>query len=272
MARDDHTSGAPGELPAAGLPGLAERGFVRLRGVFSRDQAAAMEERVWGALHRRHGVRRDDPGTWALPPASRLQSLRADRVFDPIGGPALERALDALLGRGGWERPRHWGQFLVSFPEREPPPRSRAGWHTDFPYTLPADRVCGALVLSFLSEVPRRTGATLALAGSPALVARFLAARPRLRRARMKEVRQALLASDPWLRSLCPGWTQRDWPWELPSGEHVLADVPLRVVELTGEPGDVVIGHPWLLHSPSPNRGDRPRFMRVQRLRAAAVS
>jgi len=43
-----------------------------------------------------------------------------------------------------------------------------------------------------------------------------------------------------------------------------------RSRSLTGEPGDVVIGHPGLLHSPSPHRGERPRFMRVQRLRAVS--
>ena len=44
----------------------------------------------------------------------------------------------------------------------------------------------------------------------------------------------------------------------------------MRVVELTGEAGDVVIGHPWLLHAGAPNCGAAPRLMRVQRVRLAA--
>ena len=42
---------------------------------------------------------------------------------------------------------------------------------------------------------------------------------------------------------------------------------PVRVVELTGEAGDIIIGHPWLLHASGPNCGSRPRIMRVQRVR-----
>lgn len=246
-----------------------QQGFVRLRGVFSRAEAAAMEDRLWTALHRKHGVSRDEVGSWTIPPASGLQPLRTHAVFQPIGGPALLDALDDLIGPGRWEKPKHWGQFLVSFPARAGASRSRASWHTDFPYGLPADRVIGALVLSFLSEVPPRTGGTLAVAGSHRLVARFLDARPGLRAARMKVARRALLESDPWLKSLCCGWSGEDWVAALPTAEHEIGDIPLRVVELTGEPGDVVVGHPWLLHSPSPNRGERPRFMRVQRIRPA---
>jgi hypothetical protein len=35
----------------------------------------------------------------------------------------------------------------------------------------------------------------------------------------------------------------------------------IRIVELTGEPGDVVITHPWTLHCIAPNAGSQPRMM-----------
>jgi ectoine hydroxylase-related dioxygenase (phytanoyl-CoA dioxygenase family) len=35
----------------------------------------------------------------------------------------------------------------------------------------------------------------------------------------------------------------------------------VRVVELTGAPGDVVLWHPSLFHAASSNASDRPRFM-----------
>jgi hypothetical protein len=50
----------------------------------------------------------------------------------------------------------------------------------------------------------------------------------------------------------------------------VVEGVPVRVAELAGEAGDVVIGHPWLLHCGAPNCGPAPRLMRVQRVRLAA--
>ncbi len=46
--------------------------------------------------------------------------------------------------------------------------------------------------------------------------------------------------------------------------ETTVEGVPLRVVELTGEPGDMVFCHPAMLHSVAPNRGTRLRFMRIK--------
>ena len=44
----------------------------------------------------------------------------------------------------------------------------------------------------------------------------------------------------------------------------VIEGVPLRVVELTGEPGDMVFCHPLIVHCGSLNRGPEPRFMRIK--------
>lgn len=35
----------------------------------------------------------------------------------------------------------------------------------------------------------------------------------------------------------------------------------VRVVEMTGEPGDVLLTHPLLLHAPSPNCAQDPRLV-----------
>jgi ectoine hydroxylase-related dioxygenase (phytanoyl-CoA dioxygenase family) len=37
--------------------------------------------------------------------------------------------------------------------------------------------------------------------------------------------------------------------------------VPLRVMEMTGDPGDVIIWHPWLFHCATSNCTSRPRLM-----------
>jgi hypothetical protein len=46
--------------------------------------------------------------------------------------------------------------------------------------------------------------------------------------------------------------------------ETSVQGVPLRVVELTGEPGDMVFCHPLMVHCGAPNRGEWPRFMRIK--------
>ena len=249
-----------------------ERGFVRLRGAFSAEAARAMEERTWDSLGRRFGVCPNDPSTWTVPLGLGLQPLRKHAVFRALGGDATFGALDELLGPDRWVRPKHWGQLLVSFPA----PGAEAWtvparlWHTDFPYAIPADRLCGVLLFSFISRVPDGHGGTAVVAGSPRVIRGFLEERPHLKRLKMKVARRALLDSDPWFRALldeteAPGERIDRFVHE----EGRVRDVPVRVVELTGEPGVVILGHPWLLHAPAPNCGDHPRFMSVQRIRLA---
>jgi len=243
------------------------RGFVRLPGVFSRDAAAAMEQRVWEWLERHHGVRRDDPASWTLAQPTGLQPLKHQAVFAANEGAALLAALDELLGAGCWKRPREWGGFLVSFPSAGET-CARAPWHTDFDYRGPSDRVFGALVFSYLCDVPAGAGATLAVAGSNRVIRRFVEGRPRTSLAPMKTVRLALMHSDRWLAALAEESAASIGFAEL-RGERSVAGIPVEIVELCGEAGDVVIGHPWLLHRGAPNRGERPRFMRVQRVQLA---
>lgn len=244
-----------------------EQGFCRLSGAFCTVEAQAMEDLLWDVLGKKHGVARDDKSTWQIPLGAGLRSLQTHNVFKPIGGPTLRSALDDLIGAGVWAIPGHWGSLLVSFPQF-PGAKSRANFHTDFPYTLPSTQVVGAVVFAFLSHVPANTGGTLVVAGSHKLVAKFIEAKPHLKKVKMKVTRQALLGSDPYLRALCGGWTEEDWVTGLPMEEHTVAGTRLQVTELTGDAGEVVVAHPWLLHSGSPNRGNKPRFMSVQRIRS----
>ena len=244
-------------------------GFVRLRGAFSRAEAAAMERRVWRWLERKHGARADDPASWPRAAVTGMQGMKREDVFDAIGSEALGAALDALVGAGRWQPPRDWGGFLLTFPSAAAWTVPSHVWHTDFDYRGPLDPPQGALVFSYLSDVPPGAGGTLAVEGSPRVIAAFVAGRPSAGREPMKTTRNALMASDPWLRELAakehaPGRVER-----LTAPGAVVAGVPVRVVELAGEAGDVVIGHPWLLHCGAPNAGAAPRLMRVQRVRPA---
>lgn len=40
----------------------------------------------------------------------------------------------------------------------------------------------------------------------------------------------------------------------------VVEGVKLRVVEMTGEPGDVILAHPMIVHAPAKNCSSMPRF------------
>jgi ectoine hydroxylase-related dioxygenase (phytanoyl-CoA dioxygenase family) len=121
-------------------------------------------------------------------------------------------------------------------------------------------------VFSYLSDVPPGGGGTLAVAGSHRAIGRFLAERPQLTRCPMRDARHALMQSDPWLAALA----EQESPGEVDLGALAtrgqVCGEAVQVVELDGAAGDVVIGHPWLLHRGAPNRGTAPRMMRVQRV------
>jgi hypothetical protein len=246
-----------------------QQGVLRLPGAFPRAAAEAMEARVWRWLEKKYGTRRDDPTTWTIAQPYTMQGLKREAVFDAIGSETTWSALDALLGKGAWTPPRDWGQFLVNFPSGGSWALPSRIWHTDFAYGGPIDHAHGALVLSFLSEVPAGAGGTLVVAGSPRLIRKFVGRRPQAGREKMKRTREAFLRSDPWLVALSsetPGFDRVEC---LMSKTTVIDGIPVRVEELCGEAGDVVIGHSWLLHASGPNCGARPRIMRVQRVRLA---
>ena len=115
----------------------------------------------------------------------------------------------------------------------------------------------------FVDVVEPRGGGTLVVRGSPQHVRRFTqTARPAIRT--QKQWRTGFDASIPWFRALsdpndCDARVDRFLT------ETDVDGVPTQVVELTGEPGDVVLCHPWLVHNGGPNANARPRMMRASR-------
>ena len=79
--------------------------------------------------------------------------------------------------------------------------------------------------------------------------------------------RLALMNSDPWLKDLNSGGDDGHRIEHFMGAESKIGETRVRVLEFAGEPGDTVIGHPWLLHSPALNCGPEPRFMLLQRIR-----
>ena len=121
-------------------------------------------------------------------------------------------------------------------------------------------------MVSFIGPVAPRGGGTLILSGSP----RLLTSQERRipadqRRGLDSRTRERFYRSHPWLMALTgQARSPTDRIVAFMDGETVVDGVPLRVVELTGEPGDMVFCHPAMVHCRAPNRGTRPRFMRIK--------
>src|SRR4051812_42112165 len=154
--------------------------------------------------------------------------------------PALRGAYDALVGAGRWTPLPALGGFPIRFPHPDDP--GDTGWHIDASFP-PLDRPDStdysewrlnlwsdgrALLLLFLfSEVTEEDAPTLIRVGSHLLVPRRL-------------------------QPFGAAGTLTFWD---PPGDG------LPIAQATGEPGDVYLCHPFLVHRAQRIRGDRVRFL-----------
>jgi len=248
----------PPTLGPAALRHFRHHGWVRIPGAFAASDAQLLRERIWSELGRR-GIRRDAPATWNASWAG-LQPLGWHAAFRSIATTRLAGALDQLIGSGRWRWPLGWNMFLVG-PPRDEPGAWRVpedGWHYD---ALPGP-ILELNAFVFYDQVLPRAGGTLLLDGSHTLLASFLAQRQQTWAGRsFRARREAFAVHHPWLRRLHgsePGRSAR--------GLELMRPVPhapdgLRVREMTGAAGDVVLWCAWMYHVRPSHHLQRPRLM-----------
>jgi hypothetical protein len=252
-------------LTSADIERFERDGYVAVRQAFSRADSLAMERRWWRELEEAHGIRRDDRASWRQI-AGDLKAAKRDPRQAAIMTERVRGIFDDLLGKGAWSPPRDWGRPLVTFPEPGAWDVPARLWHWDNPCELHLDRPRALFVVSFIGPVAPRGGGTLVLSGSPRLLIRQERAIPaRERSGSGARVWERFHRSHPWLMALTgQAPSPADRTAAFMDGETVVDGVPLRVAELTGEPGDMVFCHPVMVHCAAPNRGTRPRFMRIK--------
>ena len=252
-------------LTPADLQRFERDGYVVIRQAFSRADGLAMERRWWRELEDTRGIRRDDRSGWRQIPGD-LKAAKRDPIQARILTERVRGAFDDLLGPAAWPAPRDWGRAIVTFPGPGAWDVPARHWHWDNPCEPHLDRPRGLLVISFIGPVAPRGGGTLILSGSP----RLLTQQERRIPADQRPGPGALPwdrfhRSHPWLMALtglAPSPADRIAAFM--DAETTVEGVPLRVVELTGEPGDMVVCHPVMVHCAATNRGPRPRFMRIK--------
>lgn len=222
-------------LSGAEIERFERRGYVRLTGCFARDLAASWTE----AACERLFCTLSDRSSW---PRGRMRPPESRRVaFERIAPRAWAAACQLM---GGVERARlpcSWGDsFIINFggesevPWSPPTPERKAGqlWHKDgdfFRHFLDSPEQ-GLLVIALFSDVRTRGGGTYLACDSVPAVARFLAAHPE-------------------------GVLPRGFPVE-----DIIAGCR-DFVEVTGEVGDVLLLHPFMLHTHSVNENEQARFI-----------
>lgn len=240
------------------------RGWTKVEAAFPREQGVKVQEFLWHKLAVR-GVIRDEPNTWRKPMESINESYDGS-PFDECATARLAAAVSDLVGAGRWIAEREtgwWGWWPVNFSvgaDREWDVPS-GQWHIDTPddgtFITAPDQ--GSLAICLFSDLAPRGGGTLICEGSHQVAIRFMKENPNLTQ---NEFNRACPQSHPYLRAL----TERDGDTERVArfmDESVIDDwgTSLRVVEITGNAGDVFLAHPFLFHSPSSNHSGTPRFM-----------
>jgi hypothetical protein len=208
------------------------RGYVCIPSCFDRQQADE-----WRALaFERLGYDPEDPDTWQ---EARVHLPTMNRVDVAEFAPQAWAAICELMG--GAERiagPVRWGDgFIVNFRQGadEPwqaPSAEAGGWHKDgdwFRHFLDSPEQ-GLLTIVVWSDILPQSGGTFVAPDSIAPIARFLAERP-----------------------------EGLHPAEVSFG--TLIGECRQFEELTGQVGDVVLIHPYMLHAASRNPSGRARFI-----------
>jgi hypothetical protein len=223
-------------------------GAVRLRGAVPVRDAEAMAATLLRKIEAR-------PKPGARP--SQLSSRTGE--FDAMASPTVRAVFNEILG--DWEEPDHWGLPLVSFHTGEAEwdvPHQQ--WHIDLG-ARPQDPRLARLFVVLATSRPTG-GGTGYIAGSHRLIEPQMQAAARALPS--AEVRKALAARSPWFAALTSRPSGEDRVRRFMEEGSELDGVPVRVCEMLGDPGDVIVMHPLMMHSPMPNVLTTPRMMLTQ--------
>lgn len=233
---------------------FADTGLLKLPQAVPADEAGRMADRIREYLTSPESIQRNSEQAWLAERPHGFRSLHRAGTFNSVGRGSIPIALDELYGPDGWERPRHWGHVLVTNRVGDRPWEvPTGGWHVDRQPSVP-----GITVFVILAPLRPCGGGTLVLTGSH----RLLSDAPVQRKYNGK-YRHILAARHQWLKDLWHGTKNMRC-----LGEGVVLDgIPVRVVELTGEPGDAYLMRADTFHAPAPNALKSPRIMLVDTFR-----
>jgi len=214
----------PQQLADEDVDHFIRNGYVVVKGCFSPESAKEWIDRAWVRL----GYDRNDPSQW-LEKRIHLSALASvdARTFAPK---AFTAAVQLLGGEDRIELPWYWNDgFIANLgvgddrPWQAPSPELD-GWHKDgdfFRHFLDSPEQ-GLLTIVLWTDMLHRGGGTFIAPDSVRVVARYLADHP-----------EGVLPTDFDFRALI---RQCD-----------------DLLELTGNFGDVVLMHPYMLHATSQN-------------------
>ena len=237
---------------------FSHQGLVHLEGLLPADQVAA----ACAATRRVFDEAATNVHASARPAAPPKGKLRGASESGPVRGLFTVELMDTIVELAGGRSVRpmgNRGQYLVTMPNADEWTVPPTIWHVDLP-RLPSNCLVGIQVFTFLSDVVAGGGGTLVVAGSHRLLNNGS-------RVRSKDIRKRLRRL-PYFRELMSKESVDRERFLIEPGsaqDPDAGEVPLRVVELCGRPGDVYLTDMRLLHTLAPNATNEPRVMFTHR-------
>jgi len=246
---------------------LEANGLLHLPGLVATEALATLRRQVLALFDGACAREAAGPGFTLY--SSATSDVAKAFGFEALWGSRAVALVDDVLGAGHWHRPIAAGQVLpLSLPvpdvEWDLPHKV---WHLDYMAPTALDRAPGVQLFLCLDRVEPRAGGTVVACGSHRLVDALRRREAPSWRGSSADVKKRLRATVPWVAALGSLREGEDRRARFMDAVTEWEGVPLRVVELVGEPGDVFAMHPWLLHAPAPNCGERPRLVLTERFR-----
>lgn len=207
---------------------FVREGYVMVRQAFPKRAAVQLLDAVW----RKVPEEPTDPDTWTRG-AAQIEDIVRDAAVAELFTERFRGSLDDILGKGRWwTREDGFGWVVFRFPGffKQAWTAHDYGWHVDgmeFHHHLTSPEQ-GLVGIELLTDIEPGGGGTAVRLGSHQEIARRLhQAEPRgLSYSALREVVQSV-------------------------------DTPIK--EITGQAGDVLWMHPFMVHARSPNYGARVR-------------
>ena len=243
-----------------------QSGIIRLNNFFPPNIIFPVQERIYTSFEKR-GIRKN--GTWQYNdnnfldlPESEVKLIRRElkkikelRSFDNDNLlNSVSMISDNRITSTEGEQKGPW-QILITLPNTTKWVVPYLMWHLDFP-RLPNNQLPGVQMFTFLDSVKPQGGGTLVVSGSHQLLnnQRFISS---------KEVKKTLKREEKYFTKLFSSQVENREKLLLENGKA--SDVNLRIIELTGEPGDLYLADLRLLHTVAPNASNIPRLMLTNR-------
>ncbi len=241
-----------------------ENGFLHMKGLLPASYVERMLIEIWDELDELFGIKREDRSTWRMPPHS-LRKAKYSKTDRELFNSDFSKVINELLGHSQWNEPKSWGGFLIDFPDESKSEYRlhKKMWHWDYEFHRP--RLDGLLIFTFFSNAGPKGGGTLIIQGSHILLEKHRASLSESERnQKHSHQRRRILQTHPYFQEMCsPKYNETSRNRVFMKQPWIHKGIPLQIVELLGEPGDVVFCHPHLIHAPSGiNTSDEPRIMR----------